>query len=269
MLEAFELPFMQRALVAALLLGVLAAFYGSFVVQRGLSFLGSGLAHAAFGGVALGLLLDVEPLLTAVPFTVAVALGISWVGRGSRLSSDTTIGIFFSLSMALGIVFLSLKQGYSSDAFAYLFGSILAVSRLDIGLAAGLVAVAVAATRLWGRWAYASFDRDLARADGLPVDRDDDVLSLLIALTVVAAIKIVGIVLVAAFLVIPPATARLWSSRFGAMTVGSLVLGGATAVLGLLGSYRFDLPSGATIILLQASLFFVAFAATRFKRNER
>lgn len=267
MLEAFELPFMQRALLAGMLVGVLASFYGSFVVQRGLSFLGSGLAHAAFGGVALGLLLEIEPLLTAIPFTVAVAFGISWTARGTRLTSDTTIGIFFSLSMALGIVFLSFKPGYSSDAFAYLFGSILAVSDLDIGLAAVLVAVAAGATRLWGRWAYASFDRDLAKADGLPVDRDDDMLSLLVALTVVASIKIVGIVLVAAFLVIPPATARLWSRRFGAMAVGAVLLGGATAVIGLLASYRFDLPSGATIILVQAALFFFAFAGTRFKQT--
>ena len=125
MFDLLTLPFMQRALIAGVLIGFLASYYGVFVVQRGLSFLGSGLAHAAFGGVALGLLLESEPLWIAVPFTIIVAIGITWVKNRTELGSDTTIGIFFSVSMALGIIFLYLRKQYSTEAFTYLFGSIL------------------------------------------------------------------------------------------------------------------------------------------------
>ena len=185
---------MQRALIGGLLVGFLAGYYGAFIVQRRLGFLGSGLAHAAFGGIALGLLLATEPLWIAIPFTVIVALAIVWVKEKTHLEGDTTVGIFFSVSMALGIIFIFLRQKYSSDAFTYLFGSILAVSYKDIWAALFMTLVTIALFSFWKRWAYASFDRELALSDHIPVLKDDYLLSLLIALTVVISIKIVGIV---------------------------------------------------------------------------
>jgi len=258
MTEILALPFMQRALIAGALVGFLASYYGVFVVQRGLSFLGSGLAHSAFGGVALGLLLNAEPLWVAIPFTIIAALGISWVHEKTELGSDTAIGIFFSVSMALGIVFLFLRREYTSDAFTYLFGSILAVTAKDIWITAILLVITVLLAPLWQRWAYASFDRELAQTDRLPVVRDDYLLSILIAVTVVVAIKVVGIVLIAAFLVIPAATARLMSATFRVMTLISIVLGISSALIGLVASYYIDVPSGAMIILFQAALFFIS-----------
>ncbi len=263
MLDLFTLPFMQRALIAGTLVGLLASYYGVFVVQRRMSFLGIGLSHAAFGGVALGLLLSVNPLWVAVPFTVAVALGIMWVSERGDVAGDTAIGIFFAVAVALGIVFLAMKQTYSADAFAYLFGSILAVQQIDLWMAGGLAAVTLLALPMWGRWAYATFDRDLARSDHLTVARDDYVLAVLLALTVVAAVKIVGIILVAAFLVIPPATARLIARTFIGMTITSVGIGVVTAIGGLLASYLLDVPSGATIVLGQALLFFVVLMVSR------
>ena len=259
MVEALGYPFVQRALVAGVLVGFLASYYGVFVVQRGLSFLGTGLAHAAFGGVALGLLLQAEPLWVAVPFTVVVALGINWVRGRTGLAPDTSIGIFFAVAVALGVVFLSLRPSYSADAFAYLFGSILAVGPADLWVTGGVALAAVATMpRLWGRWAYASFDRDLAVADRLPVERDDYVLSVLLAVTIVVAVKVVGIILISAFLVIPAATARLRSPTFLAMTLWAVALGIGSALVGLVASYQFDLPSGAAIILVQAAFFGLA-----------
>src|SRR5207244_2798154 len=120
-LNMLALPFMQRALIAGLLVGFLASYFGAFVVQRGMSFLGDGLAHAAFGGVALGLLLGLNPLWVAVPFTLVVAFGITWVQERTRLGSDTAIGIFFAVSIALGVIFLSWRKQYTADAFTYLF----------------------------------------------------------------------------------------------------------------------------------------------------
>jgi len=253
--EALSLPFLQRALVAGVVVGALGSYYGVFVVQRRLSFLGVGLSHAAFGGVALGLLLQVNPLWTALPTTVVVALGITWVTHRSVVSSDTAIGVFFAAAMAIGVVLLTFKESYTSDAFAYLFGSILAVRPADLWALGGIGLLAGATLPLWGRWAYATFDRDLARADGVPVDRDDYVLVTLLAVTVVAAVKVVGIVLAAAFFVIPAAAARLLTRTFARMTVLAVGLGAATAAGGLWGSYALDLPSGATIILAQAVVF--------------
>lgn len=256
--DALSLPFLQRALVAGLIVGGLASYYGVFVVQRRLSFLGVGLSHAAFGGVALGLLLQVNPFWTALPFTVAVGLLITRVTHRSPVSSDTAIGVFFAASIALGVVLLTFKQSYTTDAFTYLFGSILAVRAADLWILGGILVLAAGTVPLWGRWAYATFDRDLARADGVPVAWDDYVLSALLAVTVVAAVKVVGVVLAAAFFVIPAATARLLSGTFRGMTLLAVALGTSTAVGGLVGSYAFDLPSGAAIILVQAAVFGIA-----------
>ena len=257
MFDILSIPFMQHALIAGVLVGFLSSYYGVFIVQRGLGFLGSGLAHSAFGGIALGILLNQEPLLIAVPFTILVAIGITFVKDKTNLGGDTTIGIFFSVSMALGIIFIFLKRQYTSDAFTYLFGSILSVTITDIIVSAVLILITLLLSPFWKRWAYSSFDRELAQADRIPVQLDDYLLSILIAVTIVVSIKVVGIVLIAAFLVIPPATSRLINKSFSKMTFNSILIGVLTALFGLWISYYLDVPSGATIILLQAAIFFL------------
>lgn len=255
MLELLSLPFMQRALLAGVLVGLLASYFGAIVVQRGLTFYGNGLAHAAFGGAALGLLVGMEPLVVAMPFTVAVGVGIVWVRERTRLSGDTTIGIFFAVSMALGIIFLSLRREFSADAFSLLFGSILAVQWVDLWVTLGVVGMTLLTLPLWGRWAYATFDRELAQSDRIQVLRDDYILAFCLAVTVVTAVKVIGIVLIAAFLVIPAAAARLIARTFFSMTIVSMIIGSASAVVGLGISYYVDIPSGPAIILLQAAVF--------------
>ncbi len=258
---------MQRALIGGILVAFLASYYGVFVVQRGLSFLGSGLAHAAFGGVALGILLSVEPLWVAIPFTVFVAIAIAWLRERTKLGSDTAIGIFFAVSMALGIVFLFIRREYTDDAFTFLFGSILAVTTKDIWMSFGVVLLTLFTTPMWKRWAYASFDRELALTDRLSVLRDDYLLIIFIALTVVVAIKVVGIVLIAAFLVIPAATARLLAQTFKVMTIISVCFGILGVIVGLVLSYYLDLPSGAVIILFQAIMFFIVIFISAIRNN--
>lgn len=263
MLDPLALPFMQRALIGGLMVSLLAGYFGPFVVQRRLAFLGSGLAHAAFGGVALGILLNMQPLWAALPFTVVVALGIVWLRDRTALASDTTIGIFFSISMALGIVFLSLKDSYSADAFTYLFGSLLAISNTDLWTAGAILALSAGTIPLWGRWAYATFDPALARADRVPVHRDDYLLAVAIAVITVVAIKLVGIVLIAAFLIMPAACARIFARTFAGMSLLSLLISSATLVIGLFASYYADLPSGPAIILTQAALLGVGLIMRR------
>ena len=259
MIEMLEYPFVQRAIIAGILVGFLGSWYGVFIVQRKMSFLGTGLAHAAFGGVALGLLLEAEPLYVAVPFTVIVSLAITRLKEKTKLESDTSIGILFAVSVALGIIFISLKQNYTADAFTYLFGSILAVMPVDLYLTALVTLLTIAFSfKYWGRWAYASFDRDLSQTDMKTIRADDYILSTLIALTIVVSVKLVGIVLIAAFIVIPAASARLVTNRFIRMTVMAVVFGITSAIAGLWLSFELDLPGGAVIVLLQAVIFIIA-----------
>src|SRR5690606_21974228 len=145
------------------LVGFLASYLGVFVVQRRLSFLGAGLGHAAFGGVALGLLLQMEPLFVAVPFTVAVALGIDYIRSRTNLAVATATGVAVAVALALGLIFLWMRREYSADAFAYLFGSTLAVTPADLWVTLAIVALAVSLLPVWSRWAYATFDPELAR----------------------------------------------------------------------------------------------------------
>lgn len=265
MLDILTSSFMLRALAAGSIVGILSGFYGTFIVQRKMSFLGSGLSHAAFGGVALGLLLNQEPLLIAVPFTILVSILIVFLKEKTNLGADTSIGILFSLSVALGIVFLALKEGYAADAFTYLFGSILSVSMPDIWVSLIMLAVTViAAFKFWKSWAYSSFDAELAQTDKVNVLFEDYMLSVLIAATIVISIKIVGIVLIAAYLVIPAAAARLISKTFWQMTLWSVCIGITGSIAGLIVSSATDLPAGAVIIIVQ-TLIFLFFAVLKKK----
>ncbi len=261
--DLLSLAFMQRAMLAGILVGALSSYLGVFVVQRKLSFLGSGLAHAAFGGVALGLLLQTEPLSVAIPFTIVVAVGINWVRTRTILSGDTAIGVFFAVAMALGIIFITLQEDYSVDVFSYLFGSILAVSAADLWLSGAMILTCVALYRLWPRWAYATFDAELATSDRVDVRGDDYVLSVLLAVVVVVSVKIVGVLLVAAFLVLPAASSRLLTHRFLHTTLLSVAIGITTAVVGLIISFYADVPSGAAIILTQAVVFGAGLLSSR------
>jgi len=269
MIELLQYKFIQYALVASVIVGFLASYFSVFIVQRQMSFVGSGLSHASFGGVALGLLLGWNPLTTAIPFTIIVALAITWLRQNTRLHVDTIVGVLFSVSMALGIVFLSLRTEYSADAMTYLFGSILAIQPIDLWISGTLAIVVMALFPLWKAWAYSSFDHELALSDRRPVLAQDYLLIVLIALTIVVSVKIMGIILLAAFLVIPGATARLLARTFIQMTWISIAVGVASSVTGIFLSYALDLPSGATIILTQALLFGLAFSWGRLTYSPR
>lgn len=259
MIDMLSMTFMQRALIAGLLVGFLGSYFGVFIVQRKMSFMGDGLAHAAFGGIALGLLLETEPMWIAVPFTLIISIGITLIRDKTSLEMDTSIGIFFALSVALGIIFISLRKHYTTDAFTYMFGSILSVNSSDLIISSIIVVISIVLSfKFWRKWAYATFDPELAKADKLNTKFDDYLLSALISISIVISIKLVGIVLIASFLVIPAASARLLSYTFFKMTILSVVFGLISSLVGLFLSYFLDLPSGATIILIQAIIFFIA-----------
>jgi zinc transport system permease protein len=264
LIAPFRQGFMQRALLAGLLVGGVGALLGVFVVQRGLAFLSDGLAHAAFGGIALGLLLGAGAdgsLFVAMPFTVAVSLAISAVRQRTGLSGDAATGVFFTLAFALGILFLGLRPPGSPtvNVEGLLFGSILAVSGDTLramAALAGLTVLLLAAT--WPRLAYASFDPELARLAGVRVVALDRMLLALVALAVVLGVKTVGVILVSAFIVIPAATARLLGGSFARVAARALAIALLGSAAGLLASYHLNVASGATIILVLGAGFFLA-----------
>ena len=208
--DFFQYEFMQRAVLAGLLISLISSILGVFLVQRKMSFLGSGLSHSALGGIGLGIFLGIEPMFTAIPFVLIIAFLIFLLREKTELEIDTSIGIFFSVSMALGIIFMSSSPGFISDAYSYLFGSILAISKLDLLLAVLTTIIILFFIYVyWKNFAYSTFDRELAISDGINVIKEDYILSVLLALSIVISVKLVGIVLISAFLILPAATARL------------------------------------------------------------
>lgn len=267
-MELLEYAFMQRALVAGALIGAVCAVVGVYVVLRGMSFIGAGIAHASFGGVALGFLTGINPVLAAVGFCLAIAWGIGFVARKGEVREDTAIGVFFASSMALGILFIGLMQGYNVDLFGYLFGSILAVTPQDLWITAGLGAAVLAVVGLFFKeLLFISFDAEMAEVTGVPAARLHLLLLSLVALTVVLSIKVVGIVLVSALIVTPAAAAYQLSEDFRRMMALAVAIGVSCAVGGLLLSAWLNTASGATIVLLATAVFFACAAASPRRRT--
>jgi ABC-type Mn2+/Zn2+ transport system permease subunit len=259
-----EFAFMQRALAAAVVIGLVCGALGFFVVLRRLAFIGVGISHSAIGGVALGIVLGVSPLATGAVFATGVALAIAALGRRQVLSEDTVIGVFFSGSMALGVVLFSLQRGYQQDLFGYLFGNVLAVSGTELAVLAALAAGVVGALAVGFRpLFFTAFDEEVARAYGHPVDGLNAALLVLLALTVVIGVRLVGVVLVEALLVIPAATAALWAAHYKTQIALSTTLGAAAGILGLILAYQFDLAAGGAIVLVAVAIFFLSVLARR------
>ncbi len=255
-MEWLSYPFVQRALVGGVLIGLMTAWVGTFVVLRRMAFMGAGVGHAAFGGVALGLLLGWDPVLTAAGFCILVAWGITAVVRRGTLTSDTAIGIFFAATMALGILLLGLVTT-STDVFGYLFGSVLAMGTTDVRwlFFAALVEGALL-VGLHKEFVALAFDPEFTRVSGLPEALLDYLFATLVAVTVVLAIKMVGLILASALLVIPGATALHLSRDFRTLMALALTVGVASVVVGLGLSLWWNTPPGATMVL--AATFFFA-----------
>jgi len=262
--------FMRNAVLAGALVGGMCSVLGVFVVQRGLAFLGEGLAHAAFGGVALGLLLDIGnrfhlewfgPVWVAVPFCVVVAMAIGWVRNRGIATEGTAVGIFFSVSVALGILFVFIREKPSGDLESYLFGSLLAVRRVDVWVSAGLATIILGILAVtWTKMAYVTFDRELAKLSGINVEGLDYLLLGMMACVIVLSVKTVGVILVSSYLIIPAATSRLMGGSLFAMTIRAVVVGAVGSTVGLVFSYYINVPSGATVILTLAAAFIVTLA---------
>jgi ABC-type Mn2+/Zn2+ transport system permease subunit len=259
----FEFGFMQRALLGGVLVSAICALVGTYVVLRGLAFVGDALAHAAFPGVVIAYLLKGNIYLGALLFALATALAVGLVSRHGRVSHDTAIGILFAGAFALGVLLMSTIR-YTVDLFSFLFGNVLGISERELWLVAllgGIVVLTIAV--LYKELLLLSFDPTVAEAMGYPVQAFNYLLLGLIAVTIVISIQAVGIILVVALLVTPGATAYLLSQRFFRMMVLGVLLAALAAVVGLYLSYYLNVASGAAIVLVSICLFFLVLAGRR------
>ncbi len=259
MIEILQYEFMRNAFIIALLASVACGIVGVYVVVKRIVFISGGIAHAAFGGIGLGYFIGLDPIICVVPFSIVSALSMGIVSRRTKLPEDTAIGILWATGMALGIVFVALTPGYAPDLFGYLFGNILTVPYSDIILTLALDIVIIAVIALYyHEFEAVAFDEEYATAIGLPAERLYLLLLCLVALTVVALIRVVGIILVIALLTLPPAISRLFSSRMHSMIFLSIAISAAVSISGLFLAYVTDLPSGATIVMLSAVVFMLS-----------
>ncbi len=268
MLEVLQYEFMQNALIAGLLAAIACGIIGVYVVVKRVVFISGGIAHASFGGIGLGYFLGINPVLGAMVFAIASALGMGLVTKQTRLSEDTAIGIMWAMGMALGIIFIGLSPGYTPDLFSYLFGSILTVPTFDLILMLILdVIIITTVLLLYKEFLLLSFDEEFSTVAGVPTQRLYLLLLCLIALTVVVLIRVVGIILVIALLTIPAALARQFTHNLKKMMFLSILAGAVFTFSGLWLSYLLDLASGAMIILVGGIVLFISFGISKLRHR--
>jgi len=265
-LELFSYGFFQKALLATVFASISCGIIGTYIVTRRIVFVSGGITHASFGGIGLAFLIGVDPLVGASVFALLAALGIQFFTEKGGVREDSSIAIWWSLGMALGVVFVFLTPGYTPNLMSYLFGSILTVSSYELWAMLFLIAILLAVFYAWFREIlYIAFDEEFARASGLHVSGFNYLLMMLIALTVVLNIRVVGIILILSLLTIPQAIANLFTRDFRKMILLSILFGFVGSLSGLIISYFLNIPSGATIIFTLVLMFGVFRIIKRFK----
>ncbi len=255
-MEILEFEFMQNAIAAGLLASLICGIMGTLVVVNRIVFLSGGIAHAAYGGIGLAFYFKWPMMICTMGFSLAAAMLMAGITLNARHRADTIIGVIWAMGMAVGIILVDLTPGYNVDLMSYLFGSILTVPKSD------LMVMAVIGILITGlvTWYYkdllaVSYDEEFAQIRGVPVKRLYFILIGMLGLTIVMVIQVVGLIMVIALLTIPPFIVEKYAKSLKGMMVGASVLGGIFTLSGLWLSYRFDLTSGASIILVAGSAF--------------
>jgi len=262
-MNLFHFEFFQNALWAGILVSIACAVIGTYVVINRIVFITGGIAHAAYGGIGLGVFLGLNPVAGAVIFSLMAALGMGTVSYKTKQRIDTLIGVMWAVGMAIGIIFADLTHGYQAGLMSYLFGSILTISKMDLVLMGALDILVVGMALLFYRqWLSISFDPEFSEIMGLPVKRFYLLLLSLTALTVVVVMRMVGIIMVIALLTIPPAIANRFFTSLKKIMAFACLLGIFFTVAGMVISFYLDLTSGAMIILVAGVAYFVSLAVT-------
>jgi zinc transport system permease protein len=260
----FELEFMRRALVAGIAVGIFAPMIGTFLVQKRMSLIGDGIGHVAFAGVGAGLIAGIWPIWTALAFAVGGALGVEWLRSRRKASGDLALALFFYSGIALGVVLVSLGGGLNASLLTYLFGQPLTVNDSELVVILTLGVVIVASMLALRRVLFAVVtDEDWSRVSGLPVGFVNNVLAVLTAVAVVAAMRIVGILLIAAMMVLPVASGQLLARSFGSTLRWSVAVSVGSVIVGLAVSRIWGTAPGGTIVLITAAVFAIVSVARR------
>jgi manganese/iron transport system permease protein len=254
--DPLQYEFMRRALVAVVLMGAVTGIVGSYIVLRGLSFIGDAMAHAIFPGVVVAFLLGQSIFVGALVFGAITAASIALIATNTRVKEDSAIGVMFAGSFALGVVLISSSRNYSRDLTHFLFGNVLGVTASDLYIAAAVGAVVVALVAVFYReLLIVSFDRAAAQAMGLPVLLIDLMLLVAISMTIVVSLRAVGNILVVAMLITPAAAARLLTDRLATMMLISAGIGVLSGVVGLYISFHNGVAAGGAIVLVATVIF--------------
>jgi zinc transport system permease protein len=255
----FELAFMQRALIAGIAVGIFAPMIGTFLVQKKLSLIGDGIGHIAFAGVGAGVLAGVQPVYVALAASVVGALGVEWLRAKRKASGDLALALFFYSGIALGVVLVSLGGGLNANLLTFLFGQPLLVTDPEIAIIFGLGAGIVVCMLVFRRVLFAVVtDEDWSRVAGLPVDLVNSLLAVLTACAVVAAMRIVGILLIAAMMVLPVASGQLVARSFAGTMRWAVAVGVTSSIVGLAMSRLWGFAAGGSIVLVSAAIFAIA-----------
>lgn len=250
--DIFEYQYLANALLAAIFAGITCGIVGTYVVARRMVFLCGGITHASFGGLGIALYAGVNPIGGALIFATLSAMGIEWASDKGKIREDSAIGIIWSIGMAIGALFMSLTPGYTSgDLAGYMFGSIVTVTSQDITALGIFTLLCVIGTILWWRpIMYLAFDRDFAASQGIASRAASYVLTVIVAITIVLAIRIMGIVLLLSLFTIPAVTANILSKSYAKITLLSAAIAVCGAVGGLVASYNWEIPPGTCIIFI-------------------
>lgn len=266
-LDFFRYGFIQRAVITGSFIAVLCSILGVFLVLRRFSLIGDGLSHVTFGSVALGLFLNIYPLYVSIPVVMISSVGILKLTERS-IHADAAIGIVSSLGIATGIILASIAGGFNIDLFSYLFGNILSISRTETFIAVTMSIVVLSVISLfYNDILSVTFDEDYARVSGIRAERINMILVMLTAVTVVLAMKIVGIMLVSALIIFPPVTAFRLANGFKSTLIAALLIAELSVIIGISVSFIADLPTGATIIIINFLFLTSAFIYKKLKNR--
>ena len=256
MLELLNYTFFQHALLGSLFASIACGIIGTYIVTRRLVFISGGITHASFGGIGIGLYTGISPLLSAAIFSVLSAFGVEWLSKRKDMREDSAIAVFWTFGMAIGIIFSFLSPGFAPDLSAFLFGNILTITLTDIWMLVGLSVLLIAFFSCFlDPIIYIAFDREYARSQRIPVVLFEYVLMMFIALTIVACLRMIGIVLVISLLTLPQMTANLFTHSFKRIIWMSIGIGYLGCLGGLFLSYQLQVPSGAAIIFFSILVY--------------
>lgn len=257
-IELFRYTFFQNALIGSLLACIACGVIGTYVVTRRLVFISGGITHSSLGGLGLGFYFGLNPILSALIFSVLSAFGIEWLSKRQGVRQDSAIAAFWSFGMAIGIIFIFLKSGFAPNLSDYLFGNILTITHSDLIFLFLLATILVVGFALFKRQIiFVAFDSEFAKTRNFPVRLIEYTMMFFIAVTIVLSIRLVGIMLLMSLITIPQMTANLFTSNYVKMVYGSVVIGLLACVIGLLLSYFLNVPSGAFIIFTLIAVFFI------------